>query len=309
MLRLPNLVNYLFIITPVVISSCIRTSAADDGGDLAAFDNAPQWMQGEVGDIDANFRKWDMSVGFDAKYLLIKAEAKVDIKFEAKSSLTTFIVAREGKDMPMFVDFDGAKSLNSSDKRPLFRRCVLSATYTSEKIFSKAAGLSLGLGVGGEIGRDDGIRIERFVSRATPFEQVADYENFEDEIADCREWGKSEKIQKMVDDDFEALTSNLVLHDSVSTCSVDRDCDNYFDDVLAAVKPKSVARCVTNPHETTKRYCSLRTKENFACRVQDKDGRILSSGMFEYPCDKGLKCVVTRQATWYQTAQGECRKI
>jgi hypothetical protein len=97
-------------------------------------------------------------------------------------------------------------------------------------------------------------------------------------------------------------------------CAIDRHCYSWYNnEVLALVKLNTFPRCVEQGSE---RYnaCTLRGLKGQNCAVF-KNGKRVSDGMFEYTCDKGLKCVQVKQEGWfkdwelYQFAKGKCMPI
>lgn len=94
-------------------------------------------------------------------------------------------------------------------------------------------------------------------------------------------------------------------------CAIDSHCSKWFkNEVLGIMRNKATARCVENKGGVF--ACALRGTKGQACTVYE-NGKRTSSGMGEYICDKGLRCVKTRDAGWlqggrlYQPSFGVCK--
>ncbi|MFA5583371.1 MAG: hypothetical protein WDA09_04075 [Bacteriovoracaceae bacterium] len=95
-------------------------------------------------------------------------------------------------------------------------------------------------------------------------------------------------------------------------CVLDSHCAKWFNtEVLSILRNKATARCLGNAAEG-KFSCVLRGTRGQNCAVIE-NGKRTSSGLGEYICDKGLRCVKTRNAGWlqggrlYQPSAGQCR--
>lgn len=95
-------------------------------------------------------------------------------------------------------------------------------------------------------------------------------------------------------------------------CATDNHCVNWYNkEVLPLVRIGNFPRCVEEGREKY-RACALRGLKGQNCAVFDSQGKRISDGMFEFVCDKGLKCVQTQEAGWfkswdlYQYAKGKC---
>lgn len=98
-------------------------------------------------------------------------------------------------------------------------------------------------------------------------------------------------------------------------CVRDSQCFNWYNrEVISLAKIGNYPRCV---EETREKYyqCQLRGLKGQNCAVYDSKGKRISDGMFEFTCDKGLRCVKVQDAGWfqnweiYQYAKGKCQPI
>ncbi|MFA7614721.1 MAG: hypothetical protein WCY48_10850 [Candidatus Caldatribacteriota bacterium] len=94
-------------------------------------------------------------------------------------------------------------------------------------------------------------------------------------------------------------------------CAIDSHCNKWFNtQVLPILRNKARPRCVQNNGGVFS--CVIRGTQGQACTVIE-NGKRTSSGLGEYICDKGLRCVKVRNAGWfqggrlYQPSVGVCR--
>jgi hypothetical protein len=94
-------------------------------------------------------------------------------------------------------------------------------------------------------------------------------------------------------------------------CVRDNQCIRWFNQGMRGVVGNAaVPRCVEEPRE---KYfsCEVRSVVNQKCPVV-KAGKLVSSGMFEYACDRGLYCKTVQDGGWFtnmrifQYAEGRC---
>lgn len=97
-------------------------------------------------------------------------------------------------------------------------------------------------------------------------------------------------------------------------CIKDSQCNDWFaKNMMALVRNTATPRCVEEPREKF-RACVVRGVKGTKCPVY-RGKKLVSNGMFEYQCDKGLKCVETQSEGWfknydlYQYAKGVCLPV
>lgn len=107
------------------------------------------------------------------------------------------------------------------------------------------------------------------------------------------------------------LASGLTFVDRASECMVDTHCNNWFRGVVSIHKYRTAPRCARAVGNNAMFSCQLRGQVGANCQVV-RNGRRVSSGYFEYTCDRGLRCVVTREgnANFFTREPwvGECRR-
>jgi hypothetical protein len=122
-------------------------------------------------------------------------------------------------------------------------------------------------------------------------------------------------ILNNLNDEMKDIFQNARFHHPTSVCTKDTDCYGWFNQRVSLNKIGTTPRCV-EVNKVEKFFgCQLRGKQNANCTVRDASGKRISSGSFEYICDKGLSCVQTQKAEWfpniltlYQHAVGKCLK-
>lgn len=115
---------------------------------------------------------------------------------------------------------------------------------------------------------------------------------------------------------MKSLVANLSFTHPKTQCAVDSHCLKWFNkEILSHAQGKNIPRCIENEADKY-RACEVRGLEGQNCTVLDKSGKRISSGNLEFACDKGLKCVQTKEAGWfksssspYQFAEGKCMPI
>lgn len=94
-----------------------------------------------------------------------------------------------------------------------------------------------------------------------------------------------------------------------TTCSTDAHCAKWYQyEVLTLAKLKNKARCVEDPREKYMQ-CQLRGQEGQNCALFDGRGKRISSGSYEFICDKGFKCQQYEAGGLLKPAKGMCKPI
>jgi hypothetical protein len=111
------------------------------------------------------------------------------------------------------------------------------------------------------------------------------------------------------------LVAGLRFSHPKTKCATDEQCYGWFKkDVLSLARVKNFPRCLEESREKY-RACELRGLTGQSCPVYNSKGERISSGQFEYACDRGLKCVKTQQEGriqgfgLYRYAKGRCAPI
>ena len=112
------------------------------------------------------------------------------------------------------------------------------------------------------------------------------------------------------------VVAGLTFSHSKTKCVQDSHCYDWFNkEIIPLGRVKNFPRCVQGSNSEKNFTCALRGLEGQACSLYDKSGKRITSGSFEFVCDKGLTCVQTKQAGWFQNweiyeyAEGRCKPI
>ncbi|MBY0518031.1 MAG: hypothetical protein K2P81_14075 [Bacteriovoracaceae bacterium] len=110
------------------------------------------------------------------------------------------------------------------------------------------------------------------------------------------------------------LASALVYVNPALKCLRDSHCNNWFNkEVIWMHKVNTTPVCVQEKNNPSLMTCQLRGIQKAACSVY-QEGKRVSSGMFEYTCKTGYRCVITHRGGWFQNWElwdpwrAECRK-
>jgi hypothetical protein len=111
------------------------------------------------------------------------------------------------------------------------------------------------------------------------------------------------------------VVASLIYSHPKTKCVKDSQCLDWFEnDILSIAKIGNRPRCVEESRE--KFYqCQIRGLKGQNCAVYNAKGKLISDGMFEFPCDNGLQCVKVQNEGWftnwevYQFAKGKCMPI
>lgn len=121
-------------------------------------------------------------------------------------------------------------------------------------------------------------------------------------------------VKQNLDTMIRNLISGLTYVNPSLKCVTDAHCVNWYNkEVIWMHKYNTTPKCVQERNNPSLMTCQLRGVQGAACAVYD-GGKRVSSGMFEYTCNTGYKCVITHKGGWFQNWElwdpwrAECRK-
>ncbi len=101
------------------------------------------------------------------------------------------------------------------------------------------------------------------------------------------------------------LISGLTFSHPKNKCVRDSDCAQWYNTKVGLIwKYRTMPRCVEQGSERY-RACEIRGTRGQACKVY-KNGKLISAGLWEIECDKGLSCAQVEEESWFNPARGEC---
>lgn len=121
-------------------------------------------------------------------------------------------------------------------------------------------------------------------------------------------------IRQNIDTNIRNLVSSLTYKNAAMKCVINSHCSRWYNrEVLGIHKYRTVPRCIQERGNPSVMTCQLRGGHGANCTVV-RDGKRVSKGYFEYTCDTGKRCVVTKQGGWggflntqWIPWKGECR--
>ena len=104
---------------------------------------------------------------------------------------------------------------------------------------------------------------------------------------------------------MKSLISGLTFSHPKNKCVRDSDCAQWYNTKVGLIwKYRTMPRCVEQESERY-RACEIRGTRGQACKVY-KNGKLISAGLWEIECDKGLSCAQVEEESWFNPARGEC---
>ncbi len=230
----------------------------------------------------------------------VEISAGPTLSFERRFVINAKLIASGDEPIVSYNSDFNAGVLNHSDKRRIVFLCTVTAQATHK--LNGSAGLTiLGTGATIERGRWESISVQQTSKlKEVPFiyangrrTNIKDIENI------CvKEFYIKNK--KSLSNEVKLATSELVYTHSQNQCATDINCVDWHRSLLGIIQGASNPRCASSKiNGNPVNICQLRGKKGNACKVVDKDGKRLSAGYFEYPCDKGLKCTIIKEGGWF----------
>ena len=82
--------------------------------------------------------------------------------------------------------------------------------------------------------------------------------------------------------------------------SKNSQCNSWYEkEVVALHKFQTAPRCIEQNRQEAVYGCELRGTKGANCTIV-KNGKVVSSGSFEYRCDQGLTCKTVHEGGWFQ---------
>jgi hypothetical protein len=107
-------------------------------------------------------------------------------------------------------------------------------------------------------------------------------------------------VKKSIDNQVKALVSSLRYVNPQTSCATDKQCVSWFISKVNRGQQKiTIPRCVERKKGEGILICASRGSKGSPCPVYQQ-GELVSSGVMESVCDKGLKCLVNHTGGWLQ---------
>jgi hypothetical protein len=281
-----------------------------------------RWMEGAgVEGVSESGRSFDgeVSIRFKANFLGVEVEAGPVVKFsrEVKSTLRLvaegrYPISKRDGTFDLYERDSNGKAISKTRYAVFY--CDLNVNYSSETLVS--GGFSV-VGVGGKAGLSRSLKesvsiesrrlmIPEFISnRQATIHQLRDI---------CQRHYINAKVnsrmtvRSLADIQLRNQLAGVVYSHPKTQCGKDSQCVGWFKrEKRALVGDRAYPRCVTNKSENF-RFCMLGSAIGQACPIFEGGKKVSAGGAFENPCDRGLKCVKTKDAglLFWQYAEGKC---
>jgi hypothetical protein len=294
---------------------------------LVSDQESSSWFNTAGQDIDSEVSTYsdgDISFRFKTRFLGVAVEAGPVIKVHKEISTSAHIVA-EGH-YPLIMangSFDFAKRDQSgrklvkngkTERRFAAFYCDARLNFTTDY---NGAGSFTYMGIGGSVSRgrsvSDSVTMD---SRQLFLPEYVDHMSVTMPLLrqichnDYLKAKVSPKItlKQSMDINMKNLLAGAVFIHPKTKCAVDNHCINWFKkEKLSVLGNRVYPRCVEDRNEKY-RTCIVASRSGQACPVHTK-GKLVSRGVNEYICDRGLKCVKVKEEgpLWLQYAQGVCK--
>lgn len=294
---------------------------------LVSDEDSSSWFNSAGQDIDSEastYSDGDISFRFKTRFLGVAVEAGPVIKVHKEIRTTAHIVA-EGH-YPLILsngsfdfakrDRNGRKLVKNGKPERRFAAffCDARLNFTTDY---NGAGSFTYMGIGGSLSRgksvSDSVSMD---SRQVFLPEYVDHMRVTMPL-----------LRQICHNDYlkAKVTPNLTLKQSMeismnnllagatfihpkTKCAIDNHCINWFKkEKLSVLGNRVYPRCVEDRNEKF-RTCIVASRAGQACPVH-ANGKLVSRGVNEYVCDRGLTCVKVKQEgpLWLQYAQGVCK--
>jgi len=230
----------------------------------------------------------------------VELSAGPTINFEKRFVVNAMILAAGSEPIVSYNSDLNTNVLNQSENRRIVYLCSVTA-QASHKLSGSAGLTVLGTGATIESSKWEAISVQQTSElKQLPLSyENGQLPNIKDIENECLN-NFYKKSKASLTNELKLAISELVYTNTQNTCAVDNHCKEWHRSLVGIIQYSSVARCDdTKINNNPVKICQLRGRKGNACRVEDKNGKRLSAGFFEYPCDKGLKCTITKQGGWF----------
>lgn len=273
-------------------------------------------------------RETEVTVQLGFEFMGVKVSAGPKFRFRREYTTRARVMA-EGQKSVFFpdgnIDFwkrDEKGNLliknGQKQKRFIAFSCEVELRYETEEIWEGGFKVAV-VGVGQEETRIYNEQTEKNSRRILVPEYIGDKTvtlQFLREICH-NDYLKAKVDEKHTVDDainmeIKNVLSSVTLSHPKTKCVTDLHCYNWFNNQLGVFRVANYPRCV--PEREGFMACSNKGLEGQKCSLF-KNGKRISDGMFEFTCDKGLKCVQQNQGGWFKNGKmydapvGKCTPI
>ncbi len=275
-------------------------------------------------------RESEFSAQVSAEFLGVKLSAGPVFKF--KNSVSTYVDMKGEGLYPLF-DAQGRFDLTAKDglgrprvrngrteRRFLMFTCEASSNIESEAVL-KGGFKVAGVGAEGGVSKKFTTSVTLSSRRVLVPDSIDGRETLLSTLARiCHsnymlaKTSNGKTVRQNLDTMSKNIVGGLTFVNSSMQCVTANHCANWYNrEVIWMHKQNTVPRCVQSSGSESLMTCQLRGVEKAACSVV-KEGKKVSSGMFEYTCAQNYRCTITHEGGWFQNGslwdpwKAECKK-
>jgi hypothetical protein len=247
-----------------------------------------------------------VSIGLNTSILgMVQGEVKTEVEWSREYAVTTLIFVEGEKADIIRQDSHGERFFDPGTRKAV-RMCALSGvlrltnTYFG-KVFAGAGGLEHSKNY-------DGVEEVRQTSEAVV---VNPGESPESHKKACHDF--ADKKYSGVMKTLENLAASRIYWDELSQCNPHEEitessvCGKWHRTLFPSVAAWTTPVCQRRPGQRNY-FCNILSAKGGSCPYRDPETKkLLTSGMFEYPCAQGLECTLKELPGWFKAGKAECR--
>ncbi len=247
-----------------------------------------------------------VTLGLDTEILgVVDVGLKTEVEYSRDYSVTSWIFV-EGENADIIRQNPGESYFFDPGNRRTVRLCSISASLRLStsfigKVFVVAGGVT-------KSKTYDGIEE---VLQTSELVEVKPGESPDVHKRACQDFAN--RKFKEVSNSLNALAASRIYWDELSQCKpteeITRDsvCGKWHNSLFPSVIAWTTPTCERRAGQRNY-FCNIRSIKGGSCPYRDaKTKKLLTSGMFEYACGKGLECALTKSAGWFNFGKAECR--
>ena len=247
-----------------------------------------------------------VSIGLNTSILgSVQAELKTEVEWSREYAVTTLIFV-EGETADIIRQGPNGEKFFDPGSRKAVRMCALSgvlrltSTYFG-KVFAGVGGIEHSKNY-------DGVEEVRQTSDAVvvnPGETPESHKKACEEFADKKYAGVMKTLTN--------LAASRIYWDELSQCSPTEEitessvCGKWHKTLFPSVAAWTTPVCQRRPGQQSY-FCNIQSSKGGSCPYRDPETKkLLTSGLFEYPCGQGLECALTESPGFFKAGKAVCR--
>lgn len=247
-----------------------------------------------------------VSIGLNTNILgVVQSEVKTEVEWSREYAVTTLIFI-EGENADILRTGPNGERFFDPGSRKVVRMCALSgvlrltSTYFG-KVFAGVGGIEHSKNY-------DGVEEVRQTSDTVvvnPGETPESHKKACEEFADKKYAAVMKSLQN--------LAASRIYWDELSQCSPSEEitessvCGKWHRTLFPTVAAWTTPVCQRRPGQRSY-FCNIQSSTGGSCPYRDPETKkLLTSGLFEYPCARGLECVLKESPSFFKSGKAVCR--